>query len=80
MKRERREQEEEEEKEEITERALNLHFNAIRRTAFYEIVTRSKTKSCAPVLIKRRFINNCFSSVRYCDRITFIFFKLSLLF
>jgi len=34
----------------------NLHFTAIRRTAFHEIVTRNETKSCTPVLVKRRFI------------------------
>jgi len=56
MERERREQEEErEEVEETTGTALNLRFNAIRRTAFYEIVTRSETESCAPILVKRRF-------------------------
>jgi len=35
---------------------INLHFTAIRRTAFHEIVTRNETKSCTPVLVKRRFI------------------------
>jgi len=47
MKRERREQKEEEEK--------------TTGTAFHEIVTRSETKSCAPVLVKCRFINNHYS-------------------
>ncbi|KYN29421.1 hypothetical protein ALC57_01133 [Trachymyrmex cornetzi] len=28
---------------------INLHFTAIRRTAFHEIITRNETKSCAPV-------------------------------
>jgi len=59
MERERQEQEETE--EEATGTALNLRFNAIRRTAFHDIVTRSETKSCAPVLVKRRFINNRYS-------------------
>jgi len=43
MERERREQEEEKE-EETTRTALNLCFNAIRRTVFRKIVTRSETK------------------------------------
>jgi len=60
MERERREQEEERKKE-STGTALNLLFNAIRRTAFHKIVTRNETKSCAPILIKRRFINNRYS-------------------
>jgi len=63
MERERQEQEETE--EEATGTALNLHFNAIRRTAFHDIVTRSETKSCAPVLVKRRFINNNRYSLPY---------------
>jgi len=37
---------------------LNLCFNAIRHTAFQEIVSQNKTKSCAPVFIKRKFIYN----------------------
>jgi len=82
MKRERREQEEEEEEEEREEEkeetagtALNLRFNAIRRTAFHEIVTRSETKSCATVLVKRIFINN-----RYSLPYGFVLFELSLSF
>jgi len=59
MERERREQEEEkEEEEETTGTALNLRFNAIQRIAIHEIVTRSETKSCTLVFVKRRFINN----------------------
>ncbi|XP_071581363.1 uncharacterized protein [Temnothorax nylanderi] len=41
--------------------AINLRFSAIRRTAFHDIITREETKTCAPVLVKRRFINNRYS-------------------
>ncbi|KYN13280.1 hypothetical protein ALC57_14529, partial [Trachymyrmex cornetzi] len=54
-------EEEEEEEEETSRRNINLRFSAIRRTAFHEIVTRNETKTCAPVLVKRRFINNRYS-------------------
>ncbi|KYN11067.1 hypothetical protein ALC57_16785 [Trachymyrmex cornetzi] len=48
--------------EQTAEKAvINLHFTAIRRTAFHEIITRNETKSCAPVLVKRKFINNHYS-------------------
>ena len=52
--RERRDEEE----EETSGVAINLRFSAIRCTAFHEIVTRNETKTCAPVLVKRKFINN----------------------
>ena len=58
--RERRDEEEEEE-EETGRVAINLRFNAIRRTAFHGIVTRNVTKTCAPVLVKRKFIDNRYS-------------------
>lgn len=48
-------------KEENSEISINLRFNAIRRTAFHETITRSETKICAPVLVKRRFINSRYS-------------------
>lgn len=47
-----------EENEVTPETSINLRFKAIRRTAFHEIITRDETKICAPVLLKRRFINN----------------------
>ncbi|XP_070515350.1 uncharacterized protein [Cardiocondyla obscurior] len=47
--------------EEENPTAINLRFNAIRRTAFHDVVTRTETKACAPVLLKRRFINKHFS-------------------
>jgi len=56
-----REKETQENEEENSETSINLRFNAIRYTAFHEIVTRSETKICAPVLVKRRFINNRYS-------------------
>ncbi|XP_011684671.1 PREDICTED: uncharacterized protein LOC105448010, partial [Wasmannia auropunctata] len=52
---------EKEEEEKTTRAAINLRFRAIRRTAFHDIVTRDETKTCAPVLVKRRFINNRYS-------------------
>ena len=55
--RERRDEEE----EETGRVAINLRFNAIRRTAFHGIVTRNETKTCAPVLVKRKFIDNRYS-------------------
>ena len=58
---ERERRDEEEEEEETGRVAINLRFNTIRRTAFHEIVTRNETKTCAPVLVKRKFINNRYS-------------------
>lgn len=55
LERDRREEEEEE------ETTINLRFSTIRRAVFHEIVTRNETKSCAPVLVKRKFINNRYS-------------------
>ena len=55
--RERRDEEE----EETGGVVINFCFSAIRRTAFHEIVTRNETKTCAPVLAKRKFIDNCYS-------------------
>ncbi|KAL6433562.1 hypothetical protein ACFW04_006565 [Cataglyphis niger] len=53
---------ENEDSEEVTiETSINLSFRAIRRTAFYEIITCDETKVCAPVLLKRRFIYSRFS-------------------
>ena len=49
---------ENEDSEEEDETTINLRFSAIRRTAFHEIVTRDESKICAPVLVKRRFIDN----------------------
>ena len=49
------------EEEETDGIAINLCFSANRRTAFHEIVTRNKTKTCAQVLVKRKFINNHYS-------------------
>lgn len=46
---------------ENNEEAINLCFNSIRRTAFHEIVTRRETKTCAPVLVKRRFVDTRYS-------------------
>ncbi|XP_020296498.1 uncharacterized protein LOC109861322, partial [Pseudomyrmex gracilis] len=37
--------------------SINLHFRAICRTAFHEVVTRDESKICSPVLLKRRFID-----------------------
>jgi len=54
-------QRENEQSEEKESSAINLRFSAIRRTAFHEVVTRVETKVCAPVLLKRRFINKHFS-------------------
>lgn len=49
------------EEDDEEEYETNLRFSAIRRTAFHEIVTQNETKICAPVLLKRRFINNQYS-------------------
>ncbi|EFN77047.1 hypothetical protein EAI_01299 [Harpegnathos saltator] len=46
---------EEEKKEDARKTSINLRFRAIRRTAFHDIVTRDKSKSCVLVLLKRRF-------------------------
>src|SRR5436190_2172200 len=60
--REREETEGEEEiEQEETATSLHLSYNAIRRTAFHEVVTQRETKVCKPVLLKRRFINNRYS-------------------
>ena len=50
-----------EEEEKMGEAAINLNFSVIRRTVFHEIVTRNETKTCASVLVKRKFINNHYS-------------------
>ena len=49
------------EEEETGGVAINLRFSAIHRTVFHEIVTRNETKTYAPVLVKRKFINNRYS-------------------
>jgi len=36
-------------------------FNAIRHTVFHEIIMRKETKTCIPVLVKPKFINNRYS-------------------
>ncbi|XP_070156722.1 uncharacterized protein [Polyergus mexicanus] len=51
-------QENEKNGEELPKTSINLCFRAIRRTTFHEIVTRDETKVCAPVLLKRRFIDS----------------------
>ena len=60
MNNEKEKRDEEEEEEEETGGAINLSFSTIWRTVFHEIVTRNeiKKKTCAPVLVKRNFINN----------------------
>ena len=57
LRKERATQEEEEETD-VQETSINLRFRAIRRTAFHEIVTRDEIKTCKPVLLKRRFLND----------------------
>ncbi|XP_025159877.1 uncharacterized protein LOC112589711 [Harpegnathos saltator] len=46
---------EEEKKEDARKTSINLRFRAIHRTWFHDIVTRDESKSCVPVLLKRRF-------------------------
>ena len=60
LERERQEEGEDEENR-GREPVINLRFSAIRRNAFHEIVTREEKKTCAAVLVKRRFINNRYS-------------------
>jgi G:T-mismatch repair DNA endonuclease (very short patch repair protein) len=38
--------------------SIRLEFKTIRRTVFHEVVTRDEVKTCAPVLLKRKFINS----------------------
>lgn len=56
--REREEEEEEKNNEERAATAVRLEFGAIRRNAFHDVITRREVKTCAPVLVKRRFINS----------------------
>ncbi|XP_070158004.1 uncharacterized protein [Polyergus mexicanus] len=50
--------ENEENEEESAGTSINLRFRAIWRTVFHELVTRYETEVCAPVLMKRKFINS----------------------
>jgi len=76
----KRERHDEEEEEEMGEAAINLSFIAIRCTVFHEVVKRNETKTCAPVLIKRKFINNRFRMILGENNDFFFFFFLSLIF
>lgn len=40
---------------------INLNLSTIRRTVFHAVITRRETKICAPVLVKRRFVNSRYS-------------------
>lgn len=43
------------------ERGIHLKFRAIRRTKYHDVVTKTETKVCKPVCVKRRFINDRYS-------------------
>lgn len=43
------------------ERSIHLKFRSIRRTKDHNVVTKTETKVCKPVCVKRRFINDRYS-------------------